>query len=306
MTRGRYAPTPSGPLHVGNLRTALVAWLFAHHAGSELALRIDDLDPGTRQSPHEHGQLADLAAVGVTFAPGSVRQSERLSRYEAALSDLEATGFTYPCFCSRREIREATVAPHEHLPDGAYPGTCRDLSDRDRARRAEHRPAAVRIRAGGAEVAFFDDLHGPVTGHVDDFVVRRNDGVPAYNLATVIDDNDQGVGQVVRGDDLLAGTARQVWLGRRLGMAEMRHAHVPLIVNDSGERLAKRDGAVTLGELVDLGASAEDVRVLLLRSLGITTEPGEPLAEVAARFHPPGLATEPTVWDPAPLGLAPR
>lgn len=301
MATGRYAPTPSGDLHVGNLRTALLAWLLAHSSGSTLRLRIDDLDPGTRNSVHESRQLADLDAIGITFEEPPLRQSERLDAYESALGELESAALTYPCFCSRREIREATVAAHHHLPEGAYPGTCRGLDSGERTRRARTRPAALRVRADGAEVDFVDDLHGPTRGVVDDFVVRRNDGVPAYNLATVVDDADQGIEQVVRGDDLLAGTARQIWLRQRLDLQPVAHAHVPLVVNRDGQRLAKRDGAVTLGELAELGYSADRVRRVLVRSLGPDVDPDLTVDDLARRFDSSQIARTPLVWPPAEI-----
>ena len=298
MATGRYAPSPSGDLHVGNLRTGMLAWLFAHSGGSTLRLRIDDLDPVTHGSVYERRQLADLAAMGITFDGDVLRQSERAEAYEEALDRLDRAGMTYPCFCSRREIREAVVAPHEHLPEGAYPGTCRDLDTRQRNVRAESRPAALRIRAEAAEVDFFDDVHGPTRGIVDDFVVRRNDGVPSYNVATILDDAAMEIEQVVRGDDLLAGTARQIWLARQLGLGEVAHAHVPLVVNDHGDRLAKRDGAVTLADLEAAGMTTEDVRRTLIGSLGFGAAADAGLADLVPSFDPARLSRDPLVWRP--------
>lgn len=300
MAVGRYAPSPSGDLHVGNLRTALLAWLFAHAEGSELRLRIDDLDPSTHDSPFEERQLADLGAVGVTFDGPVVRQSARADVYEDALARLDDTDMTYPCFCSRREIREATIAPHDHLPEGAYPGTCRELGVHERAARSETRPAAIRVRAQGAGIDFLDAVFGPTHGVVDDFVVRRNDGVPSYNLATVLDDAFQGIEQVVRGADLLAGTARQIWLRSQLGLEPIDHAHVPLVVNSDGDRLAKRDGAVTLAELAAVGVSNGETRVALVGSLGLDVDDDASMAELVEAFDPARLSREPLVWNVAP------
>ena len=305
MAVGRYAPSPSGDLHVGNLRTAMLAWLFARASGSELRLRIDDLDPSTQDSPFEDRQLADLDAVGVTFDGPVVRQSARADVYEDALTRLDAAEMTYPCFCSRREIRDAPIAPHDHLPEGAYPGTCRELDARERAARAETRPAAIRVRAEGAGIDFFDTVFGPTHGIVDDFVVRRNDGVPSYNLATVLDDAFQGIEQVVRGADLLAGTARQIWLRGQLGLGPIEHAHVPLVVNADGERLAKRDGAVTLAELAAVGVSSREVAVALVASLGLDVDDDASMTELAAAFDPARLSREPLVWSVAPVEKAP-
>ena len=256
---GRFAPSPTGPLHVGNLRTALAAWLIARSAGERFVVRMEDLDRVTSSPAHEARQLADLAAIGLDWDGDVVRQSERFDRYHDAIATLTAAGLTYECFCTRREIREAASAPHGAAPDGAYPGTCRDLTEAERSRRRRRRPAALRLRADGETVAVDDLLAGPFTGAVDDVVLRRNDGVPAYNLAVVVDDAAQGVTAVVRGDDLLDSTPRQVHLQRLLGLARPRYAHVPLVVGPDGQRLAKRDGAVTLAELAAEGVDAEAV-----------------------------------------------
>ena len=302
---GRYAPSPSGNLHVGNLRTAMLAWLFAHHDGGELRLRIDDLDPNVCSPEHEATQRRDLEAIGVTFAGPELRQSERSDRYAAAIEDLRDQDRLYPCYCSRREIREAAQAPHVHLPDGAYPGTCTNLDSQARAERAESRPAALRVRAGGVVVAVEDRVYGTSEELVDDFVVQRNDGVASYNLATVLDDADQGVTQVVRGADLLPGTARHVWLRDALGLSQVEHAHVPLMIDDQGERLAKRGGGVTLEELAELGHDAREVQTQLAQSIGLAVTPittpdqhtsGQSLAKLLEVFDPRTLPTQDTVW----------
>jgi glutamyl-tRNA synthetase len=283
---GRYAPSPSGPLHLGNLRTALLAWLFARSAGARFLLRVEDLDQGRSRPEHERGQLADLAAIGLDWDGSVVRQSERHALYEAAIARLD----TYPCFCTRAEIRDAASAPHG-MPN-AYPGICRDLTAAQRAQReASGRWPALRLRAGGATVAFADRLLGRHEGVVDDLVVRRNDGTPAYNLAVVVDDADQGVAEVVRGADLLDATPSQLYLARALGLPEPSYAHVPLVLGPDGSRLAKRHGAVTLADRAALGETPDDVRAELLRSAGL---PGELDAALEA-FDPAALPTEPTV-----------
>ena len=296
MTIGRYAPSPSGRLHIGNLRTALLAWLAARAESGSLLLRIDDLDIATSRPEHEQTQRDDLAALGLSF-DSEARQSSHGDLYREAIATLDKRGLLYPCFCSRREIREATVAPHDHLPDGAYPGTCRELSVADRHRRAAERPAALRVRAGGENVSFNDLVAGPFVGTVDDFVVSRNDGAPAYNLATVVDDHHLGVTQVLRGADLLVGTPRQVWLRRQLGLGEISHAHVSLMVNADGDRLAKRDGAVTLPDLEALGYGPLAVRNMLAASIGLIGH-GESatLDELVELFNFATLSSEPTVF----------
>ena len=291
---GRFAPSPSGPLHLGNLRTALLAWCFARAGGGRFLLRMEDLTTEARAA-HELAQLHDLELVGIDHDGEVVRQSERVAGYEAAIAALEAAGLTYPCFCSRKEIREAVVAPHGGGSEGAYPGTCAALSAAEvEARRAQGRRAAVRLRAGAARVEVRDRLAGPESSVVDDFVLRRGDGVAAYNLAVVVDDADQGVTQVVRGDDLLATTPRQVLLQRLLGLPTPEHVHVPLVLGADGTRLAKRHGAVTLADRLAAGQGPEQVLGLLAASLGWAA-PGEELtaAEVLDRFDPERIPAEP-------------
>ncbi len=271
---GRYAPSPTGPLHLGNLRTALLAWLFARSAGARFALRIDDLDQGRSRREHEAGQLADLAALGLDWDGDVPRQSERTTRYADALAELEAQGLVYPCWCTRAELREAASAPHGATAEGAYPGTCRTLTAAQRAdRQARGRPPALRVRAGAATLTFTDVLLGARRATVDDLVVRRADGTHAYNLAVVVDDHDQGVREVVRGADLAETTARQLWLADRLGLERPAHAHVPLVLGADGRRLSKRDGDVTLAQRLALGETAAQVRGALAAGVGLC-EPG--------------------------------
>jgi glutamyl-tRNA synthetase len=272
MAVGRYAPSPSGPLHLGNLRTALIAWLCARSSGSTFLLRVEDLDPGATREEHVRSHQRDLQLLGLGWDGPVVRQSERFDLYEQALARLETDGLLYPCYCSRREVLEAAQAPHDHLPEGAYPGTCRELSAGDRAaREAEGRTPAWRLRAASERVRFVDRLAGPCEGELDDFVVRRRDGTPAYNLAVVVDDAEQGVEEVVRGDDLLATTPRQIHLARLLGLEPPTHVHVPLVLGPDGERLAKRHGAVTLDDRRALGQSPVALLVELGASLGLMT-----------------------------------
>lgn len=280
VTRGRFAPSPTGTLHVGNLRTALAAWVSARSTGGEMLVRIEDLDRANSSIENENRQLADLRRIGVDVAGPVWRQSERFAAYDAIVDDLTRRGLTYRCFCSRKEIREAASAPHGPLPEGAYPGTCRRLTAEEIDERlASGRPVAVRLRTEGETYTFRDRVAGDVTGAVDDFVLRRNDGVPAYNLAVVVDDAAQGVTEVVRGDDLLLSTPRHLHLQRLLGYDHPEYAHVPLVLGGDGERLAKRHGAVTLDDLASLGETASSVVGVLLASLGL---PSDPLAAVAA------------------------
>jgi len=272
---GRYAPSPTGELHLGNLRTALLAWLAARSRGASFLLRIEDLDRGRSREHFVATQIAELETIGIEWDAEPVRQSERHGLYAAALERLREDGLVYECFCTRAEIREASSAPHGDLPEGAYPGTCAELSLAElAARRASGRPPALRVRAGAAELTFDDLLHGRVSGVVDDFVVRRNDGDHAYNLAVTVDDADQGIGEVVRGDDLLDSTVRQLWLYERLGLeAPDRFAHVPLMLGEDGSRLAKRHGAVTLEERVGMGATPAGLVGEMAASVGLVRHP---------------------------------
>lgn len=266
---GRFAPSPTGRLHVGNLRTALAAWLLARSGGMGFLVRIEDLDRATSSIEHERQQLADLDALGIDWDGPVVRQSERFDRYHEAIARLSGAGLTYECFCTRREIREAASAPHRGRPEGAYPGTCRALTDAERRRRRAERAPALRLRADGETVSVDDVIAGRHVGVPDDVVLRRNDGVPAYNLAVVVDDAAQGVTHVARGDDLLESTPRQVLLQRLLGLPAITYAHVPLVVGADGERLAKRHGAVTLADLEARGVDAAMLRAVLAASLGV-------------------------------------
>jgi glutamyl-tRNA synthetase len=286
MAVGRFAPSPTGPLHLGNLRTALLAWLMARSAGSDFLLRIEDLDPAASREEHMAAHEHDLRALGLDWDGSVVRQSQRGAAHDEAIAQLEGQGLLYPCYCSRREVREAAQAPHDHLPEGAYPGTCRSLTQGEQdEREAEGRAPALRLRAAAARVTFEDRLAGPTEGLVDDFVVRRRDGGAAYNLAVVVDDAAQGVEEVVRADDLLPGTPRQIHLARLLGLPEVAYAHVPLVVGPTGERLAKRDGAVTLAEREALGEGPAQVLGLLAASLGIEGAGAAPTADaLVGRF----------------------
>jgi glutamyl-tRNA synthetase len=239
---GRYAPSPTGDLHLGNLRTALAAWLHARATGGRFLLRLDDLDTERVRADVEQRQLADLAAVGIDWDGPVVRQSERLDRYELALDRLRGAGLVYPCFCSRAEVRAAASAPHGPGDEGTYPGTCARLSPADVAARvAAGEPHCLRVRAGGVLRSFEDEALGPISASVDDFVVQRRDGVPAYNLATVVDDHELGVTEVVRGADLASTTPRHLWLADALGFDGPRHLHVPLVL---GPEAGSRSGTV--------------------------------------------------------------
>ncbi len=288
VTAGRFAPSPSGDLHVGNLRTAVLAWLHARRTDRAFLIRVEDLDRVRAGS--EERQLADLTSLGLDWDGPVTRQSERFRLYDAALASLAGRGLVYDCFCTRREILDAPSAPHE--PPGIYRGTCRNLTDAERAAKAAIRPAALRLRSDVSTFTVQDELHGTYEGVVDDFVLRRGDGVVAYNLAVAVDDAQQGVDQVVRGDDLLPSAPRQAYLTTLLAAEPPTYVHVPLAINREGQRLAKRDGAVTLRELTELGI---EPMTLIAESMGL---PGSTLAELLEAYDPTLLPRDPWVFVP--------
>jgi glutamyl-tRNA synthetase len=287
VTAGRFAPSPSADLHIGNLRTAVLAWLFARSTGRRFLIRVDDLDDRTF-ADIANRQLDDLAAIGLTWDGLPEWQTEHPQRYDTVVDELTDRGLLYECYCSRRDIAQAPRAPH--APQGAYPGKCRNLSDAEREtrRRETARPPALRLRTDEIVHTVHALLHGDYTGIVDDFVVRRGDGVPAYNLAVVVDDAAQDVDQVVRGDDLLSSSPRQAYLTRLLGYPEPTYAHVALVLNEDGARLAKRDGAVTLAEIGAQRAVAQ-----IAESLGWQASSVDEMLE---QFDPAKLPQHPWIY----------
>lgn len=304
---GRFAPSPTGRLHLGSLRTALVAWLFARSQQSRFLLRVEDLDPQRSRPEHERSQLADLEALGIDWDEPPVRQSERSVLYDEALTTLARSNRLYPCFCTRAEIRAAASAPHEpdptpaqNGPDRGYPGTCRSLSQQERATLIrEGRQYALRVAAGGELIEFEDRLLGRRARRVDDFVVRRADGVHAYQLAVVVDDADQGVGEVVRGADLVTSTPRQILLARMLGVPSPTYAHIPLVLGPDGQRLAKRHGTTTLGPRHEQQPGS--FLAFLARSLGIAPTRSElgSAHDLIGEFEPARIPRVPLVLGPA-------
>ena len=297
--RGRFAPSPTGDLHLGNLRTALLSWDQVRELGGEWWVRMEDLDRVTSSPEWEQHQLDDLAALGMLPDGPVVRQSERFDLYRDAIATLRAAGRVYECYCTRREIREAAQAPHGELPDGAYPGTCRELSAARRAEwEAEGRRPALRLRSDG-ERFVVDDLEvGRFEGGVDDVVLQRNDGVPAYNLAVVVDDAAQGITHVLRGDDLLSSTPRQMLLQRLLDLPHPVYTHVGLVYGPDGQRLAKRHGAVTLREALHLGWTPASLFPPSVRERRGPLRLSQPLGPCPVQDGEPGNLFE--QWDTPP------
>ncbi len=281
---GRYAPSPTGALHLGNLRTALIGWALARQNGGRFVLRFEDLDARSRE-PFRALQLKDLAALGIDWDGEPLVQSICRSRYDEVFAQLKAAGLVYECYCSRRELSQIASAPH--TPPGAYPGCCRDLSPAERARKRKEladigRGPALRLRSNQETLTFTDAVYGQQTGVVDDFVLRRSDGVFSYNFVCVVDDAYQGVTQVCRGRDLISSVARQNYLHQLLGSTPPSWVHVPLVLNQTGQRLAKRDGAVTLAELGERGVNNAEILGLLSSSLGFA--PVETASQFCQQF----------------------
>lgn len=271
---GRYAPSPTGDLHLGNLRTALEAWRDARARGGLFLLRIEDLDTPRTVPGSEARLIEDLRWLGIDWdegpdlpggggPAGPYRQSERLDLYRAALVRLADAGLVYGCTCSRKDLREAS-APHG--PEGPiYPGTCRDRGidlDAD---------CALRFRVDRAPLVEFTDLElGPQRFHLEemsgDFIVRRRDGLFAYQLACALDDALMGITHVVRGADLLASTPRQIALLKALSLPVPLYRHIPLVADAEGRRMSKRDGSQSVRSLREAGMSPEEARALILRA----------------------------------------
>lgn len=301
--RGRFAPSPTGHLHLGNAWAAVLGWLWARAQGGEFLLRIDDLDTARSRPELTDALLADLAWLGLDFDGAAIFQSRRLDLYRAAFDRLRATGRVYPCFCTRSEIARAVSAPHGPADEGPrYPGTCLALSPEEVAERGRTRPPAWRFRPREGLTEVQDLIHGTfvqdVAREVGDFVVLRNDGVPSYQLAVIVDDADTGVTHVLRGDDLLGSTPRQIQLCEALGLPVPVYAHVPLLLGPDGKRLAKRAGTPSLAELRERGIAPERLLGLIARWAGLGDGRPVGLRELVPRFALERLPRAPVTVDP--------
>lgn len=291
---GRFAPTPSGRLHLGNLFCCLLAYLSAKAAGGEMCLRVEDLDRDRSRQEYIRQMFADLAWLGITWEGEVVYQSRRDAFYESCLEKLEKQGLVYPCFCTRAQLHAAT-APHGLDGEPIYPGTCRSLSREERLEKGKTRKPALRLQVKGETISFIDGHFGFYSQNLEkdcgDFILRRSDGIFAYQLAVVADDGDMGITQVVRGRDLLSSTPRQLYLYRLLGMEPPAFYHTPLLLSPEGKRLAKRDNALGVQALQDRGITGEQVTGFLACAAGLLEKP-EPLspAELVPFFS----------WDKVP------
>ena len=291
--RGRFAPSPSGRMHLGNAFAALMAWLSVRADDGRLVLRIEDLDPRAHNPETARILMDDLLWLGLDWDEGPYWQSERMEVYMEALQRLQELGLTYPCFCTRAELHAAS-APHASDGTFVYAGTCRGLSPHQIASRSKVRAPATRLCVPAADdprgtIRFCDLVYGPrqevLAYECGDFLVRRSDGVMAYQLAVVVDDALMGVNQVVRGCDLLGSTARQIYLQQLLGYAHPTYAHVPLLVAPDGRRLSKRDKDLDLGAIRERDGGPERVLGYLASCVGLA-EKGEELSasELVGRF----------------------
>jgi glutamyl-tRNA synthetase len=317
--RGRYAPSPTGELHLGNVRTAVVAWLGARAASGEFVMRVEDLDPPRIIPGAESRILEDLRWLGMDWDEGPdvggpygpYRQSERYEIFREALEQLHRAGRLYGCVCSRADLKRLASAPHGLSEEGpVYPGICREAGHDlafGAAPAAGQRVPSLRFQAASGELCFDDLLAGrycqDVETMVGDFVVRRADGLYAYQLAVVVDDAAMGITQVVRGADLLDSTPRQIQLQQALGYPTPEYAHVPLVLSEEGQRLAKRDQATAIRSLREAGARPEAIVGLLGHSLGLLEAPKAlTLRELVSCFDWAKMSREP--WQAKTAELA--
>ncbi len=274
---GRFAPTPSGGLHLGNLFSFLIAYLLAKKTDGKVLLRIEDLDQARTKKAYADSIMRDLDAFGFSWDNAPVYQSERTDAYLEALRRLQEQNLTYPCFCSRADLHAAN-APH-FGEEYVYQGTCRDLTSQQiRLKRAVRQPA-TRVRVNGNLLTFQDEFQGLKSFNLEqcsgDFIIRRSDGVFAYQLAVVVDDAEMGITSVVRGLDLLTSTPRQMYLQEQLEANHPSYAHIPVLVDASGRRLSKRDEDMDVHTLLqDKGVSAELILGRLSHTAGIIDEEG--------------------------------
>ncbi|WP_172256895.1 tRNA glutamyl-Q(34) synthetase GluQRS [Saccharibacillus deserti] len=311
MRRGRFAPTPSGKMHLGNARTALLAWLHMRSLGGTFVLRMEDIDTERSRTKWAELALLDLRWLGLDWDEGPdvggpyspYTQSERLERYEDALRRLEASGAVYPCYCSRADILGAASAPHGLSAEGpAYPGTCRHLEPAERAEKARHKDPSLRFALpANRKIRFADGIAGPQlfpSGSGGDFIVRRADGLHSYQLSVVVDDADMRITDVLRGRDLLDSTPRQILLDETLGLPVPEFLHVPLLNGPDGKRLAKRHGGIAISAFRERGTSPERLVGWLAHVSGLIDRP-EPIsaAELVPAFDLSRIPREAVVVD---------
>jgi glutamyl-tRNA synthetase len=306
MLTTRLAPSPTGALHLGNARTFLINWLLGRKLGWRIVLRIEDLD-GPRVKPGADATLLeDLRWLGLDYDGPPARQSTRVGIYQKAVEKLLDDGVAYPCICTRKEVELAASAPHAEDGSAVYPGTCRgEFATLQEARRAAGREPAIRFAAPDRENCFEDEFAGPrrfnVARELGDFVIQKADGTAAYQLAVVVDDLDAGVTHIVRGDDLLDSTPRQILIYEALGAGGdiPRYTHVPLVIGEDGRRLAKRHGDTRLSTYRETGIPASRVLTLLARWCGLERDRVKHPSELVADFRLDRIPPHPIVFSAA-------
>ena len=305
--RTRLAPSPTGALHLGNARTFLATWLLARQQGWQITLRIEDLDGPRVRAGADAAAIDDLRWLGLDWDDGPLLQSTRAPAHAHAVAQLIAQGNAYPCICTRREVDAAASAPHADDGAAVYPGTCRGrFASVAQAAAIARRPPAIRFRVPAGAIDWHDGFAGPqryadVAGQLGDFVIAKADGTAAYQLAVVVDDAAAGVTHVVRGDDLLDSTPRQILLYRALGLSKAipAYAHLPLVVGPDGRRLAKRHGDSRLRAFRDRGVPAGRVRQLLARWCGVQVDDRDPIAAQLPAFDLAKVPRERIVFSAA-------
>lgn len=309
VMRGRFAPSPSGRMHLGNVFCALMAWLSCRAQGGRMLLRIEDLDPGRSRMEYARLLEDDLRWLGLDWDEGGLEapggpclQSRRFDAYARALERLQNTGEVYPCYCTRAELH-AAQAPHASDGSALYNGRCRRLAPSERAELSQKRAPALRLHLPDEAVAFDDIICGPAAQNLarecGDIVIRRSDGVFAYQLAVVVDDGEMGVTEVIRGRDLLSSTPRQLYLHRLLGQTPPRYGHVPLLVAPDGRRLSKRERDLDMGTLRHSYPSPQPILGRLAFLAGLTDRPeGLCARELIPLYRPQALARGTIVIDP--------
>jgi glutamyl-tRNA synthetase len=303
---GRLAPSPTGLLHLGHARTFLLAYWQARAHGGELVLRLEDLDGPRAEQRFADAALSDLEWLGLEWDGTPLVQSSELARLNSAVDQLIAAGKAYPCVCSRGDIRSAQSAPHADSLEPRYPGTCRGrYASFAEAEQQSGRAAGARLLVPEGELTIVDQVAGTsrwgVARDVGDFLIAKRDKAPAYQLAVVVDDAAQGVTEVVRGDDLLPSAARQWHVQNALGLPHPRWFHVPLVTDQSGRRLAKREADLSLAELRAGGTDPRAIVVWAAQSAGIEIEERVTPAQVSAHFAWERFPREPQQLDAATL-----
>lgn len=298
----RLAPSPTGALHLGNASTFLLTWALARKFDWRVVLRIDDLDSPRVRPGADRQAIEILRWLGMDWDGEPIYETQQLAIYDQALRRLAADGWIFPCGCTRSQIAAAAMsAPHHDPHELRYAGTCRPRQPQPIE--FAHRPeTAWRVRVPLAAIEFHDELAGPqsedLQRRVGDFLVTNKQGLPAYQLAVVLDDRCQQVTDVVRGADLLMSTARQIWLHRLLGLAPPRYWHVPLVVGPDGERLAKRHGGFRLDEYRRRGVPVEKIIGLVAFWSGFPVRQAMSLAEFVESFQLPQMSREPVIFQP--------